>query len=163
MKFSDFGFDPALMEGIEAKVFFTFFGLDAITKKQMKRLKTATVGNPAMHIPTVIGAIPGMSAMATMMMKKKMVQDEIRKKNIHIGDTVEIQRAGDVIPQVLKVVKFNNKRNNIVLPPKKCPVCGSATQKEKDEAFDYGGFTFAKEALNLIDNLTRSKLKHEIT
>ena len=60
--------------------------------------------------------------------------DEIRKKNIHIGDTVEIQRAGDVIPQVLKVVKFNNKRNNIVLPPKKCPVCGSAIQKEKDEA-----------------------------
>ena len=31
-------------------------------------------------------------------------------------------------------------------------------EKEKDEAFDYGGFTFAKEALNLIDNLTRSKL-----
>ena len=31
-------------------------------------------------------------------------------------------------------------------------------EKEKDDAFDYGGFTFAKEALNLIDNLTRSKL-----
>ena len=31
-------------------------------------------------------------------------------------------------------------------------------EKEKDEAFDYGGFSFAKEALNLIDNLTRSKL-----
>ena len=31
-------------------------------------------------------------------------------------------------------------------------------EKEKDEAFDYGGFTFAKEALNLIDNLARSKL-----
>ena len=31
-------------------------------------------------------------------------------------------------------------------------------EKEKDDAFDYGGFAFAKEALNLIDNLTRSKL-----
>ena len=31
-------------------------------------------------------------------------------------------------------------------------------EKEKDDAFDYGGFTFAKEALNLIDNLARSKL-----
>jgi molecular chaperone GrpE len=31
-------------------------------------------------------------------------------------------------------------------------------EKEKDDAFDYGGFTFAKEALNLIDNLERSKL-----
>ena len=41
----------AVMEGIETKVFFTFFGLDAITKKQMKRIKTATVGNPAMRAP----------------------------------------------------------------------------------------------------------------
>ena len=40
----------AVMEGIEAKLFFTFFGLDAITKKQMMKLKTATVGNPAMRI-----------------------------------------------------------------------------------------------------------------
>jgi len=38
----------AVMEGIEAKLFFTFFGLDAITKKQMNKLHTGTVGNPAM-------------------------------------------------------------------------------------------------------------------
>jgi peroxiredoxin family protein len=62
----------ARMEGIDVSVFFTFFGMDAITKKKMNKVKVATVGNPAMHIPTVIGAIPGMSAMATMMMKKKM-------------------------------------------------------------------------------------------
>ena len=36
----------AVMEGIETKVFFTFFGLDAITTKQMKKLHTATIGNP---------------------------------------------------------------------------------------------------------------------
>ena len=45
----------AVMEGIEAKVFFTFFGLDAITKKQMNKLHTATVGNPAMRMP---GGLP---------------------------------------------------------------------------------------------------------
>lgn len=62
----------ARMEGIEADLFFTFFGMDAIIKKRMHNLKVATVGNPAMHIPTIIGAIPGMSAFATNMMKKEM-------------------------------------------------------------------------------------------
>jgi len=62
----------ARMEGIEANLFFTFFGLDAIVKKRMGRIKIATVGNPGMHIPTLLGAIPGMSAMATSMMKKTM-------------------------------------------------------------------------------------------
>ena len=62
----------ARMEGIEATLFFTFFGLDAIIDKRMDGLKVATVGNPAMHIPTVLGAIPGMSAFATSKMKKEM-------------------------------------------------------------------------------------------
>jgi len=62
----------ARMEGIEANLFFTFFGMDAITKKKYKKIKVDTVGNPAMVIPTLIGALPGMSALATMMMKKKM-------------------------------------------------------------------------------------------
>ena len=60
--------------------------------------------------------------------------DEIRKKNIQIGDVVEIQRAGDVIPQVLKVIKKTKQINHIINPPKTCPVCGSKTFKEKDEA-----------------------------
>ena len=62
----------ARAEGIEANLFFTFFGLDAIIKKRMGRVKVATVGNPGMHMPTLLGAIPGMSAMATAMMKKTM-------------------------------------------------------------------------------------------
>ena len=67
----------ARMEGIEAMVFFTFFGLEAITKKRMNNIKVATVGNPGMHMPTVLGAIPGMSAMATSMMKKQMEKLDI--------------------------------------------------------------------------------------
>jgi peroxiredoxin family protein len=62
----------ARMEGIEVNLFFTFFGMDAITKKKIKKIKVATVGNPAMGIPTLIGALPGMSALATKMMQKKM-------------------------------------------------------------------------------------------
>lgn len=73
----------AVMEGIEAKVFFTFFGLDAITKKQMKRLKTATVGNPAMRapgglpFPTLLGILPGVEAGVSAMMKSQMEQLDI--------------------------------------------------------------------------------------
>jgi peroxiredoxin family protein len=62
----------ARMEGIEANLFFTFFGLDAIITKRMSKIKIATVGNPGMHMITWLGAIPGMSAMATSMMLKTM-------------------------------------------------------------------------------------------
>ncbi len=67
----------ARMEGIETNVFFTFFGLEAIIKKKMDKLKVATVGNPAMHIPSLIGILPGMSAFATNMMKKEMEKLDI--------------------------------------------------------------------------------------
>ncbi|GBF12125.1 DsrE/DsrF/DrsH-like family protein [Tepidibacillus infernus] len=67
----------ARMAGIEVNVFFTFFGLDAITKKKMNNIKVATVGNPALGIPTLIGALPGMSTIATNMMKKQMEELDI--------------------------------------------------------------------------------------
>jgi len=67
----------ARMEGIEASLFFTFFGLDAIIKKRMNNLKVATVGNPAMHMPTLLGALPGMSSFATSMMKKEIEKLDI--------------------------------------------------------------------------------------
>ena len=62
----------ARMEGIEAEIFFTFFGLEAIQKKKLEHLHVATVGNPAMHIPTLLGGLPGMEAVATKMMKSEM-------------------------------------------------------------------------------------------
>ncbi|MEX0673908.1 MAG: DsrE/DsrF/DrsH-like family protein [Gaiellaceae bacterium] len=62
----------ARMEGIEADVFFTFFGLDAIRKDRVEKLKVATVGNPAMHMATWLGALPGMSWLATKMMARQM-------------------------------------------------------------------------------------------
>lgn len=68
----------AVMEGIEAKLFFTFFGLDAITKKKMNKLHTATVGNPALTMPgnipfpTLLGLLPGVEAGVSAMMKSQM-------------------------------------------------------------------------------------------
>jgi len=67
----------ARMEGIEASLFFTFFGLDAVVTKRMGKIKIATVGNPGMHMVIWLGAIPGMSAMATSMMKKTMDKIDI--------------------------------------------------------------------------------------
>lgn len=67
----------ARMEGIEADVFFTFFGLDAIRKDRIGHIKVATVGNPGMHMPTLLGALPGMSALATWMMGRQMEKLDI--------------------------------------------------------------------------------------
>ena len=62
----------ARTEGIAAEMFFTFFGLEAIHKKKLEHLHVATVGNPSMHIPTMLGGLPGVEALASSMMKKEM-------------------------------------------------------------------------------------------
>jgi peroxiredoxin family protein len=62
----------ARMDGIEADLFFTFFGLDAIRKDRYAKIKVATVGNPGLHMPTWLGALPGFSALATRMMQRQM-------------------------------------------------------------------------------------------
>jgi peroxiredoxin family protein len=67
----------ARAEGIEANLFFTFFGLDAIHRKHIEHVKVATVGNPGMHMATLVGALPGMSAIATHMLEKKMDEFDI--------------------------------------------------------------------------------------
>lgn len=68
--------NAARMSGIETHIFFTFWGLDVITKSKFKKLNVSTVGNPNMHpwfhIPTWMGVIPGMSAAATWMMNREI-------------------------------------------------------------------------------------------
>lgn len=67
----------ARMEGIEVNLFFTFFGMEAILKEKMNHLHVSTVGNPALHIPTMIGGLPGVSALVTHFMKKEMEKIDI--------------------------------------------------------------------------------------
>lgn len=68
--------NAARMSGIEVDLFFTFWGLDVITKKKMDKLNVATVGNPNMHpwfhIPSIVGVMPGMSAAATAMLRREI-------------------------------------------------------------------------------------------
>lgn len=72
--------NAALGEGIETHIFFTFWGFDLVTERTMDDLKFTMVGNTAMHLPQapgmsmpqVMGLLPGMTGMATKMMKKRM-------------------------------------------------------------------------------------------
>lgn len=62
-------------------------------------------------------------------------EDEIVRKDIRIGDFVTIQRAGDVIPQVVEVLlEKRNLNSQIFIFPDYCPICGSHAIKEEDEA-----------------------------
>jgi len=78
------GIYPALImangaraEGIEANLFFTFFGLDAIHKARHEHIKIATVGNPGLHVPTMFGGLPGVSTVVTKYMNHKMEELDI--------------------------------------------------------------------------------------
>ena len=62
-------------------------------------------------------------------------QDEIDRKDVRIGDTVLVQRAGDVIPEVVKIIA--NKRPNGTtkyILPSECPICGKEVKRPKDES-----------------------------
>lgn len=61
--------------------------------------------------------------------------DEVQRKDVRIGDTVVIRRAGDVIPEVVKVILDRRPKNaRVVELPAKCPICGSAVEREEGEA-----------------------------
>jgi DNA ligase (NAD+) len=65
-------------------------------------------------------------------------EDEIRRKDIRIGDTVVVQRAGDVIPQVVQVIteRRDGSQREFEMPSR-CPVCGSPTHRAAGEAVRY--------------------------
>ena len=67
----------ARAEGIEANLFFTFFGLDVIHRERHDHIKLATVGNPGLHLPTMAGGLPGVSTVMTHYMNHKMEKLDI--------------------------------------------------------------------------------------
>lgn len=61
--------------------------------------------------------------------------DELRRKDVRVGDTIVIRRAGDVIPEVVRVIAERRPaKSSQVRLPQKCPVCGSAVEREEGEA-----------------------------
>jgi peroxiredoxin family protein len=69
--------NAARMTGIEANLFFTFWGLDIVNKKKIDRLHLSVIGNPSVPIPAMIAGLPGVEALATHMMKKEMERLDI--------------------------------------------------------------------------------------
>ncbi len=69
--------NAARMAGVNAMIFFTFWGLDVITEKKVDNLHVSTVGNPSLPIPTMLGGLPGVESMATSRMRKEMAELEI--------------------------------------------------------------------------------------
>ncbi len=66
--------NAALMEGIDVTLFFTFWGLDIINKRKMNNLKFVPIGYPTMPIPNFVGGLPGMTNVATGMMKREIAK-----------------------------------------------------------------------------------------
>jgi peroxiredoxin family protein len=102
--------------GWEVGIFFTFYGLDILHKKKHKKLKVASLGNPAMPfpVPSLVGALPGMTAAATAMMKRWMKRsnmpdvaqflDMARESGVRLfacSTTMGVMgmKAGDLIPE----------------------------------------------------------------
>ena len=62
-------------------------------------------------------------------------EDEVRRKDVHIGDTVVVRRAGDVIPEVVRVLTERRPKDaKPFVMPSKCPECGSAVLRLEGEA-----------------------------
>ncbi len=64
--------NAARQSGIDAMVFFTFWGLDVITEKKVDHLHVNLAGNPASGMPTIVGGLPGMESLAAKMMMNSM-------------------------------------------------------------------------------------------
>jgi len=80
-------------------------------------------------------------------------EDEIKRLDIRIGDTVVLRKAGDVIPEVVEVIKnLRTGKEKIFHMPKKCPICGGAVARKEGEAATYcvNPKCFAVEKENII-------------
>jgi len=107
----------AVMEGIEAKLFFTFFGLDGITKKRMNKLHTATLGNPAMRMPgglqfpSLLGVLPGVESGVSSMMRKGM--DDLDMPPVDEFLEMITAGGGEVFACKLAVDMFKLKKEDL--------------------------------------------------
>ncbi len=111
--------NAARMSGIEAFIFFTFYGLDVITEKKVDHLHVNMAGNPSSPMPTMVAGLPGMESFAASMMKKRMEELDLPtvREMLEVLDGAGAQlyacelamhmmnvEANDLVPQVKEVI-----------------------------------------------------------
>jgi peroxiredoxin family protein len=105
----------------EVHLYFTFWGMDIITNS--KSLKISPVGNPSLGIPNILGVIPGMTAIATYMMKRKM-----RESNMPTLDSLidMAKKAGVIFHACSPTMKLSGVTKDDLIP--QCDdIIGAAT------------------------------------
>ncbi|MCC6544546.1 MAG: DsrE/DsrF/DrsH-like family protein [Nitrospirae bacterium] len=108
---------------IECSIFCTFYGLDIINKKKNKNLKVPSLANPAMpvSIPNIIGALPGMTAMATKMMKSWM--DKVNVPSIEDLLNIALESGVRLIGCQMTMDVMGVKKKDLI---EGVEVCGAA-------------------------------------
>lgn len=137
VKVDDFGLQEEIGYVAREPRWATAYKFPAIQKTTVIEDITINVGrtgtlNPLAHLePVNIGGV--IVRRATL-----HNEDEIERKDIRIGDTVVVQRAGDVIPQIVMVLTERRTGNEVpFVMPDVCPVCGSPVIREPGEAMRY--------------------------
>jgi peroxiredoxin family protein len=104
--------NAARMAGVDATLFFTFWGLDIVNKHKVEKLHISPLGNPSMPIPAMIAGLPGMEAMTTRMMVKEMDRLQIP----HIAEMLDIleQSGAELYACQLAMEMFKLDKSDLV-------------------------------------------------
>ncbi len=104
--------NAARQSDIEVLLFFTFWGLDAITTKKVDHLHVNLAGNPTSSMPTVVAGLPGMEGLAASMMKKHMAELDLPS----VKEMLEIleQSGAGIYACELAMKMFNRKKEELL-------------------------------------------------
>lgn len=104
--------NAARQSGIEAFVFFTFWGLDAITEKKVDHLHVNLAGNPTSGMPTVLAGLPGMEGLAASMMKKQM--DELDLPGVREMMKILVESGAELYACELAMKMFKRTKEDLL-------------------------------------------------